>query len=133
MTKNIPYAEENVKPWGYELILTSRNLPYTAKIIRIKADHRLSLQLHDKKIETLTLISGKANLIIDNNRDELETIRMDLNKGYTVYVGQRHRLQAVTDCEIYEASTPEIGTTYRIEDDYNRPNETEDLRARERK
>jgi hypothetical protein len=31
-----------------------------------------------------------------------------------------------------EVSTPEIGTTFRLEDDYQRPDETETLRKKER-
>jgi len=38
----------------------------------------------------------------------------------------------IIDCNSIEVSTPEAGTTYRIEDDYKRPNETEELRQKER-
>ena len=33
---------------------------------------------------------------------------------------------------VFEASTPEIGITYRLEDDYARPHETEEVRAADR-
>jgi hypothetical protein len=39
----------------------------------------------------------------------------------------------ITDCDILEVSTPEIGTTFRLEDDFKRPDETEELRKEERK
>ena len=48
-------------------------------------------------------------------------------------VGQRHRLIGITDCDIFEVSTPEIGTTFRLEDDYKRPDETEEMRIKDRK
>ena len=57
---------------------------------------------------------------------------METEKGYTVKVGQRHRLHAVTDCSVFEVSLPEIGTTYRLEDDYSRPHETEQVREKDR-
>jgi hypothetical protein len=33
---------------------------------------------------------------------------------------------------VFEASTPEKGTTYRLEDDFARPDETDERRERER-
>ncbi|MEK7534348.1 MAG: cupin [Patescibacteria group bacterium] len=129
---NKPHEKKIEKPWGYEILLTPPNLPYTAKIVHVNLGHRLSLQVHDAKQETMTLVSGGANLLIDGKDGEIKKIQMQLRKGYTVRVGQRHRVQAVTDCEILEASTPEIGTTYRLEDDYSRGDETEEIRKEER-
>lgn len=122
-----------LKPWGYELIFTPKDLPYSGKILHIEAGKRLSLQIHDLKQESCLLSEGKCNLICENIDGELETVEMELGKGYSIKVGQRHRFQAVTDCDIFEVSTPEIGTTYRLEDDYRRPDETQDLRVNERK
>jgi mannose-6-phosphate isomerase-like protein (cupin superfamily) len=106
------------KPWGQEIILTEPDLPYTAKILSLKANTNLSLQYHDQKTETHTLISGQANLITD------KTEPMVLHYGYTIMPGQTHRISALTDTLIFEASTPEQGTTVRLQDDYSRPNET---------
>lgn len=125
---NTPYVKRVEKPWGYELILTPENLPYTSKVMHIQAGKRLSLQIHDSKMETYYLASGSCNLIIENENGELQTISLETGKGYTVIPGQKHRHQAVTDCEVYETSTPEIGNTYRLEDDYARPTETEEMR-----
>ena len=125
---NSPYVKRIEKPWGYELILTHETLPYTSKIMHILAGKRLSLQIHDKKIETYYLASGKCNLIIENDKGELTTIHLENGKGYTVLPGQKHRHQAVTDCDVFEASTPELGNTYRLEDDYSRSTETEEIR-----
>ena len=51
------------KPWGYELILTADDAPYTMKIIHINDGARLSLQAHDKKTESWTVLSGKQAVI----------------------------------------------------------------------
>jgi hypothetical protein len=53
---------------------------------------------------------------------------MEKNKGYFVSRGTIHRCQAVSDCDIFESSTPELGTTVRLEDDYRRKDETEEDR-----
>lgn len=129
---NLPFEQKIQKPWGYEIILTSPNLPYTSKILHVNAGHRLSSQVHDKKQETLALFLGEANLLIDGQDGETKQIQMEIRKGYTIQPGQRHRVAAVTDSEIFEASTQEIGTTYRLEDDYSREDETEDVRKKER-
>ncbi|MCX6726746.1 MAG: cupin, partial [Candidatus Shapirobacteria bacterium] len=104
-----------VKPWGEEIILTESNLPYSGKILKVKAGLRLSLQYHDQKTETLTLISGEARIIINKT-----TQPMVINQGYTILPKDIHRVEAVTDCVIFEVATPEVGTTFRLEDDYHR-------------
>jgi hypothetical protein len=38
----------------------------------------------------------------------------------------------ITDCDVVEVSTPELGTTWRLEDDFARPHETPQQRALER-
>ncbi|HET9946893.1 MAG TPA: cupin [Patescibacteria group bacterium] len=125
---NLPFIKKVPKPWGYELIFTPDGLAYTGKIIHIEAGKRLSLQVHDKKQESYFLAKGKGGVMLENTQGELERIELEENQGYTVAVGQKHRLFGITDCDIFEASTPESGTTYRLEDDYQRPNETEELR-----
>ena len=125
---NSPYVKRVEKPWGYELHFAPNDLPYMGKIMHINAGKRLSLQIHDKKLETQVLISGQCNLIHDDSSGSLITTKMEENKGYTAMIGQKHRLQAVTDCDVFEVSTPEIGNTFRLEDDYARPTETEEIR-----
>jgi mannose-6-phosphate isomerase len=130
-----PGAQRIIKPWGYEILLSPPDAPYTSKLIHVEAGKRLSLQVHDKKVETQTLIEGKGFLVLEDERGALHDVWMEPNVGYHVAVGQRHRLCAAPDQDatIFEASTPEIGTTYRLEDDYARPHETEEVRADDRK
>jgi len=116
------------KPWGREIILSTPDLPYTAKILEIKAGKRLSLQYHDQKLETLCLFSGEANIIWGNDQNNLTTEKMVASNGYTITLNTIHRFEAITDCQLFEASTPETGTTYRLEDDSKRLDETEAVR-----
>ncbi|MBI2021799.1 cupin [Candidatus Daviesbacteria bacterium] len=125
---NQPFSKRVPKPWGYELIFTPEKLPYTGKIMHIEAGKRQSLQIHDQKQETYFLASGQGGVIIEDSQGELKEVEFEQGKGYTTMVGQRHRLFAITDCDIWEVSTPEVGTTIRLEDDYNRGNETEEVR-----
>lgn len=123
-----PYQKKVEKPWGYEIHWTPSDLPYMGKILHINARKRVSLQRHDQKQETWYMLKGRAKLILDNEKGELTETELQYGKGYTCSIGQRHRLVGITNCDVIEVSTPEIGITERLEDDYHRPNETEELR-----
>lgn len=129
---NLPYVKRIEKPWGYELHFVPEDLPYMGKNEHINAGCRMSLQIHDAKRETWFLINGRAKVIWDNEKGELVETELEKGKGFTCNVGQRHRLVGITDCDIIEVSTPEIGTTLRLEDDYKRPDETPEQRKIER-
>ncbi len=122
------------KPWGFEVLLSPTDAPYTAKLIHVRAGRRLSLQVHDTKVETQVLVDGRGVLVLEGADGALHEVEMEPGRGYHVAVGQRHRLCAAPDADatVFEASTPEVGTTFRLEDDYARPHETEKLRAAER-
>lgn len=129
---NEPFSKRVEKPWGYEIIFTPSSLSYAGKIIHIQAGKRLSLQVHDKKQESYFLANGRGGVMLENTTGEMEEIELQTNQGLTVAIGQKHRLYGITDCDIFEVSTPEIGTTFRLEDDYKRPDETESMRQEER-
>lgn len=130
---NESFVKKVSKPWGHETIFTPENLPYAGKIIHINAEKRLSLQLHDKKQESWYILNGRGKVIWENSSGDLIETELSSGQGYTCKIGQKHRLAGITDCDILEVSTPEIGTTYRLEDDYKRPDETEQMREEERK
>lgn len=129
---NSAFVRRVEKPWGYELHWVPDNKPYMGKVLHINAGRRLSLQVHDQKQESWLLINGRAKVIWDDQDGNLIETELESGKGFSCEVGQRHRLVGITDCDIIEVSTPEIGTTYRLEDDYKRPDETEELRKKER-
>jgi mannose-6-phosphate isomerase-like protein (cupin superfamily) len=112
------------KPWGFEIKFTEDDLPYTGKLAFTKSGRRWSLQKHDQKTETITLLSGQAKFQLGE-----EIIDMIPNFGYTVNSNTIHRFSAITDCVTVEVSTPETGSTIRLEDDYSRPTETEEIRS----
>lgn len=126
------FAKRVEKPWGYELHLVPESAPYMLKIIHINAGARLSLQVHDVKVESWTLMSGEGMVQWENNQGEMIETVFEQGVGFSTAVGQRHRLCGITDCDIIEASLPEGSTTWRLEDDYNRPDETDEQRKIER-
>jgi mannose-6-phosphate isomerase-like protein (cupin superfamily) len=129
---NTPYVKRVEKPWGYELHWVPEDCPYMGKIFHLNAGQRMSLQIHDQKRENWVLISGRAKVVWDDPNGNLIETEMVKEKGYECQLGQRHRLCGITDCVIIEVSTPEMGTTLRLEDDYKRPDETPEQRKKER-
>src|SRR5437660_8498850 len=110
-----PYLQRVEKPWGYEIIFTPPELPYTGKILNIKARQETSFQYHDKKLESWYLLSGKVVMVREDRDGNVQKQEMQTGVGYTNYEGQKHRLIARNDSQILEVSTPEIGNTYRLE------------------
>ncbi len=129
---NEEYLKKVDKPWGYELHWVPEGLPYMGKVLHIDEGKRLSMQVHDVKQEAYFLIKGRAKIVWDNNKGELIETELKPFVGYRTLTGQRHRLCGITDCDIIESSTPEEGTTYRLDDDFARPDETPEQRAAER-
>lgn len=127
-----PYVKRVEKPWGYEVHWVHANAPYMGKLIHINAGARLSLQVHDQKQESWLVVSGQAAVLWENEHGELMQTALEPGQGYSTAIGQRHRLIGISDCDVVEASTPELGTTWRLEDDYARPHETPEQRANER-
>jgi mannose-6-phosphate isomerase len=122
------FQEKVTKPWGEEIIFTPKNLERAGKIIFVKAGKKLSLQYHEQKEETLCLFSGSAVIWLENDKGELLKIPMQIGFGYTNKPPQKHRIEAIEDSYIIEVSSPEKGTTFRIEDDFTREDETEEVR-----
>ena len=106
------------KPWGYELrwALTDR---YAGKILHVNAGHALSLQYHERKDETIYLASGRMLFEIKEG-DEL--VKREMMPGEAVHVTPKtvHRMTAISDCDIFEVSTPELHDVVRLEDRYGR-------------
>lgn len=120
-----PCIQKIQKPWGYEIIFTPPESPVTGKILHLNKGCRFSYQYHDKKKETLCLFKGRAKIILDGQENEMEPLR-----GYYIKPFVKHRCQAITECDILEASTREKGKTVRLEDDYGRGTETEEARKK---
>ena len=107
------------KPWGYELIWAKTD-KYVGKILHIRKGHKLSLQYHRVKEETILLNSGKMNLVFESNSGVLEEITLNPGESHHIPVGRKHRMIALEDCDVMEVSTPELDDVVRLEDGYGR-------------
>jgi mannose-6-phosphate isomerase len=107
------------KPWGYELILALTDR-YAGKLLCINAGHRLSLQHHTVKDETLFLLDGQVEMEVEGERGGRVRFPMAVDESYRVRPGQRHRLKASSVSLVLEVSTPELEDVIRWDDDYGR-------------
>lgn len=108
------------KPWGYEIIWAHTDR-YVGKILHINKSHRLSRQYHEKKEETIRVLSGTLSLEIGKIGSDFITYILHPGDTYHIMPGCIHRMKAmITDVEVLEVSTPELEDVIRIEDDYMR-------------
>jgi len=123
MSPPSPEADPGVrrveKPWGYELIWVETDR-YVGKVLHIEAGHRLSLQYHEVKDEALLQQTGEMDLLLENDQGQLFNRRMRPGDSVHIVAGRKHRMTAVTDCDVVEVSTPELDDVVRLEDDYSR-------------
>jgi len=103
------------KPWGYEECLEI-NDRYVVKRLFMKRGHRCSLQYHERKRETVTVLEGALTVLIGP-----ETREMIPFDTVTIPPGLCHRMIAEqSDCLYMEASTPEMDDVKRLVDSYGR-------------
>ncbi|HME91494.1 MAG TPA: cupin domain-containing protein, partial [Myxococcaceae bacterium] len=82
------------------------------------------LQYHQQKDESVFLISGRMILVVDEGKGLVE---LEMKPGESRHIPPltRHRMVAVTDCDLVEVSTPELGDVVRLEDAYGRAGTSE--------
>lgn len=106
------------KPWGEEIVFAETD-KYAGKILIVKKDEWLSLQLHRRKDETLYLYRGRARFWLEEQGSLQERIMVP-GDSCRVLPGTQHRIQALEECEFFEVSTPELDDVVRLEDRYGR-------------
>jgi quercetin dioxygenase-like cupin family protein len=111
------------KPWGHEVHFAAGDHNYAGKLITVRAGQALSLQYHDYKDETISILSGEANLEHGPSADSLR-IRI-MRPGDTVHLapGVVHRITAITNVQFVEVSTAAPGwrdDVVRLSDVYGR-------------
>lgn len=106
------------KPWGYEDIW-AESKSYAGKFMYIKPGHRMSLQYHKVKEETIYVQDGTLRIW----HSEKEGDFTDMNPGevYHVLPNVVHRFGAVNNpVYLIEISTAELDDVIRLADDYKR-------------
>lgn len=106
------------KPWGHETIWAKTDA-YVGKILHIKAGESLSVQYHTVKDETVYLLSGQLVYRVWDG-DRPVDVKLEIGEAYRITPGTVHQMEAVTDCDILEVSTPHLDDVVRLKDRYGR-------------
>jgi mannose-6-phosphate isomerase len=106
------------KPWGHETIWAHSDR-YVGKILHITAGQALSVQYHNKKDETVHLLTGELVYRVQMG-EALEDMHLKAGESFRITPGTIHQMEAVTDCDVLEVSTPELDDVVRLSDRYGR-------------
>ena len=106
------------KPWGHESIWAHTDR-YVGKILHIKAGHALSVQYHNAKDETVHLLAGELVYRVQMG-EALEDMHLKAGESFRITPHTIHQMEAVTDCDVLEVSTPELDDVVRLSDRYGR-------------
>src|SRR3569832_2628880 len=90
------------KPWGHETIWAHSDR-YVGKILHITAGQALSVQYHNKKDETVHLLTGELVYRVQMG-EELEDMHLKAAESFSITPGTKHQMEAVTDCDELEVS-----------------------------
>ncbi len=107
------------KPWGHETIWAQSDR-YVGKILHINAGHELSVQYHNRKDETVHLLSGEIVYRVQGKDEVLDDVRLRIGESFRITPGTIHQMVALTDCDVLEVSTPELDDVVRLSDKYGR-------------
>lgn len=122
MTSNSVFDHREItripKPWGYELIWGKTDR-YVGKVLHVNMGQSLSLQYHEMKDETLYVIRGKVRLSLQHG-DEKRTVILEVGQAFHIPPRLIHRIEALEEADIIEASTSELDDVVRLEDRYGR-------------
>ncbi len=106
------------KPWGYELIWAHTDR-YVGKILHINKGESLSYQYHRVKDESIHLLHGSMELEVEDDAGRRK-VRLQPGDCFHITPRMKHRMMALEDCDVLEASTPELDDVVRLEDRYGR-------------
>lgn len=110
------------KPWGHETIWA--NTPgYVGKILHIRAGGALSVQYHERKDETIYLLSGELVYRVqegEGSGDALRDVKLKQGESFRIMPGTIHQMEALTDCDVLEVSTNHLDDVVRLKDRYGR-------------
>ncbi len=102
------------KPWGAEYVWAETDR-YAGKLLFVRAGHSLSLQYHERKMESMWVLAGAGTLEVDGHPQAISP-----GNTITILPGTLHRLTAQIDLSVLEVSSPELDDVVRVQDVYGR-------------
>ncbi len=107
-----------IRPWGSEDLLALVPTKFSVKRLKVRAGNKGGLQYHHLKDEVAVLISGEMLIRFDLGDGVLR--ERVIGPGDVVHFPPSlvHQEEALTDCELIEASTPHFNDRVRMEHTY---------------
>ena len=113
-------TERIEKPWGFEQIKVHAER-YVVKTLHILPGEGTSIQFHEKKDESVSLVSGDVRLLVYRSKDDTPSqSSLKVGKWLRIHPGTIHRMESDKGGEVLEVSTPELDDVVRLIDPYNR-------------
>lgn len=118
------------KPWGREIWINYRKSEkvgdekkfYIIKKLYMKKGTKTSFQYHEKKVETNYLLNGTIEAWFETKKDVIEKKILKAGSIWSIPANIKHRIVALDDIVLIEASSPEVDDVIRISDDTVRGN-----------
>ena len=75
------------------------------------------MQYHVQKDETVYLLSGELKYCVQlEGSDTPADMKLAVGEAFRITPGTIHYMEAVTDCDVLEASTPHLDDVVRLQD-----------------
>jgi len=107
------------RTWGQELLVIETD-KYIGKVMHMRAGGAGGLQAHVEKDEASYLVSGLAWVYTDTGDGTLTRFQWHPGSAIHIPPGAVHKVEAIENCVIFEASTPHFNDRIRLEEQYGR-------------
>ena len=119
MKKKLVKFPKKKKIWkrtlGQEILCALIPKKISLKILKIKKGKKGGLQYHRKKDECGIIISGKLLVRYEDSKGKLNNKILKKGDSFHFPPGSVHQEEAITNCEMIEASTPHFNDRVRVE------------------
>jgi mannose-6-phosphate isomerase len=112
-------ADVEDRPWG-SVVTWAATEEYQGRILNLQAGEAFSLHFHEERDETLYLLSGKVALEAGPGLDAVRPVPFEVGMSIRLPPGIMHRVTALEDAVLLEASTAVDDDQVRVRDLYDR-------------
>ncbi len=113
------YLYQDDRPWGTFYVLKDEK-NFKVKLIKVKPGERLSLQYHQKRSESWTIVEGSGIMTIDSRDFEIsygDSVKINLLEQHRIFNNGNSDL---TFIEVQTGTYFGEDDIIRVEDDYKR-------------
>ncbi len=104
--------------WGEEILLSLIPSVLSLKLIKIKKGKKGGIQYHHKKNECGYILSGNLLVRYDKGNKKLSKKILKAGDVFQFPPGAVHQEEALTNCQILEASSPHFNDRVRVDERY---------------